>query len=73
MSQKKYRLTRVNREDRTKTEGVDEAAIEDIIDVSYDRKEDLYCAEYFAPDGIRDGWCSIEDAREIAKAKGIEL
>lgn len=73
MNQRKWKVERVNRKNRAETLGSDFVGIDEVIDVGYDRGADLYCVEYFKSDGIHDGYVGIEDAHEIAEAKGVNL
>lgn len=73
MNQKKWKAARIDPKDRTETLGSDFVSIEEVMHVGYDRGADLYYVEYVKADGPHDGYVGIEDAHEIAKAKGVKL
>lgn len=73
MNQRKWKAARIDPKDRTETLGSDFVSIEEVSHVGYDRGADLYYVEYVKADGPHDGYVSIKDAHEIAKAKGVNL
>lgn len=73
MNQRKWKVARVNRENRAETLGSDFVGIDEVTHVGYDPCVDLYYIEYIKADGPHDGYIGIVETYEIAKAKGVNL
>lgn len=72
-SHKRYKVGRVDPRDDLIVEAEDEVELNDIIEIWYNKRHDLFEIRYRKDGHGHDGYIGIADAHEIAKAKGVSL